>query len=825
MTQNYLNKLEYNKILEILMDFCTTYLGKELACNLVPSNNKDVVQNLLNETSQATDFVVRKGNFPISEIPNISIWIKKLESSSSLSAKALLEVAFVLKISRELKQYFYNDTDFDLSEFNILDNYFSCLYSNIGIENNIFESIIDENNISDNASSKLFSLRKNRKKLESEIKENLNKLIHSSTYSKCIMDPIVTIRNDRYVIPIKEEFKGTIKGFIHDISSSGSTIFVEPISVFELNNKINNIKIEENIEIEKILEDLSNSLFSYTNELRTILNIIGKLDFIFAKAKYAKQLNAICPIINDNKYINLVKVRHPLINNSIVVPIDISIGKDYTSLIVTGPNTGGKTVTLKTVGLITLMVCSGLHIPANSSSSIHVFDNVFADIGDEQSIQESLSTFSAHIINIKNIIDNITPNSLVLLDELGSGTDPLEGENLAISILEYFNNFGAITIATTHYQGIKNYALTHDNFENASSEFDIENLRPTYKLLIGIPGKSNAFAISQKLGISKSILDRAKEFLNSEDISIEELMKNIYDSKIQIENEKDIIFKNSNQIKSLKEALERENLDLKLVKEEYVNSAKNEAKNIVLSAKEDINDTIKEINKIYEKFKFMEDIDINSLDDAKLASIVRNNISNNYNLIRKANKLRNKSNDFLKDFNINNTNDTIVSNDINYKKEDLKIGMNVLVNNFNDVATIYSLSGKSDNVQVIIGNAKMNIKVNDIYDIITDTIKNKNNINSNVKNTNINNTLKSKNVSTEINVIGQNIEDACFIIDKYLDDCSVSKLQSVRIVHGKGTGKLREGIHTFLKKHPHVKSYRIGTFGEGEMGVTIVEIK
>lgn len=823
MTQNYLNKLEYNKILEILENFCTTYLGKNLSLNLVPSNDKYKVQNLLDETSQAIDFIVRKGNLPIAEIPDISIWIKKLESCSSLSSKGLLDVALILKLSRELKQYFYNDTDFDLSCFNILDNYFSCLYSNVGIEDKIFSSIIDENNISDNASSKLFSLRKNRKKLESEIKENLNKIIHSSSYSKCIMDPIVTIRNDRYVIPVKEEFKGIIKGFIHDISSSGSTIFVEPLSVFELNNSINNIKIEENIEIEKILEDLSNSLSAYTNELNTNIDTIGKIDFIFAKAKYAKQLNAISPNINENKFINLVKVKHPLIDTSVVVPIDISIGESYTSLIITGPNTGGKTVTLKTVGLITLMACSGLHIPADSSSSIYVFDNIFADIGDEQSIQESLSTFSAHILNIKKIIDNITPNSLILLDELGSGTDPLEGENLAISILEYLNNFGVLTIATTHYQAIKNYALTHDSFENASSEFDIESLKPTYKLLIGIPGKSNAFAISKKLGISESILNRAKELLNSDDISIEELMKNIYDNKIEIENQKDKIFKDSNKIKLLKEALERENLDLKVSKEEYVDNAKIEAKSIIISAKEDVNDTINEINKIYEKFKLFEDTNIDCLNDSEIVSIVRNNLSNNYNLIKKANKLRNDLNNSLKNI-TNNNDENISSNTSNYKKEDLKVGMNILINNFNDVATICSLSGKPNVVQVIIGNAKMSIKINDIYKIINDS-NNIKDTNINIKKSNINNTFKSKTVSTEINVIGQNVEDACFIIDKYLDDCYVSKLQSVRIVHGKGTGKLREGIHTFLKKHPHVKSFRIGTFGEGEMGVTVVELK
>lgn len=555
-----LEKLEYNKILEKLCLFCETYLGKNFAMELKPCFNKIKVQKLLNETLEATNLILRKGNIPIVEIADISLSIKKLESNICLSTKDLLETAHILKLSRELKNYFYNDENFDVSNFPLLDNLFTNLYNNLEIEKSILSSIIDENTIADDASLKLSSIRKNKRKLEADIKESLNHILHSSNFSKAIMEQIVTIRNDRYVIPIKEEFKELIKGFIHDISASGSTVFIEPMQVFELNNKLQSLKVEENTEIEHILENLSSKVMPYISEIKNDISLIGSLDFIFAKAKLAKTMEAICPILNDEKYIDLKKARHPLIEKDKVVPIDISIGKTYSSLIITGPNTGGKTVSLKTTGLLTLMACSGLFIPVEENSSIYVFDNVFADIGDEQSIQESLSTFSAHMTNIVNITKQATQNSLILIDELGSGTDPIEGACLAISILEYFYKSGAITLTTTHYAEIKNYALVTDGFENASSAFDLENLKPTYKLLIGIPGKSNAFAISKKLGLSNDILNRAQKLLKDDDISIEELLRNIYDDKLIIENEKTEIIKNKNQIEDLRKSLEKEKI-------------------------------------------------------------------------------------------------------------------------------------------------------------------------------------------------------------------------------------------------------------------------
>lgn len=772
------DKLEYNKILELLSNECLTYIGKYISLKLLPAFKQAKVTKLLQETEEASCLTIRKGNLPITSIPNIEIYIKNLSSSNSLNAKGLLEVARILKLSRELKEYFYKDDDFDLSIFPILDTYFSSLYSNSGVESKILSSILDENMIADDASSKLSSLRRNRRKLESEIKDSLNNMIHSS-FSKYVMESLVTIRNDRYVIPVKEEFRGNVKGFIHDVSSSGSTVFIEPMNVFELNNKISNLKMEEAIEIEKILESLSSLLFGITNEIANDVRLIGNLDFIFAKAKLAKKMNAILPKINDKKVINLKAARHPLIDSSLVVPIDIEIGLTYNSLIITGPNTGGKTVSLKTVGLLTLMACSGLHIPANEDSSIYVFDNVFADIGDEQSIQESLSTFSAHMINTINILNSATSNSLILLDELGSGTDPVEGSSLATSILEYLNKLGSTTIATTHYQEIKEFALVTDGFENASSEFDVENLKPTYKLLIGIPGKSNAFAICKRLGLPNEILEKAKEYLKEDSISIEELLKNIYDDKLEIEKQKEEINKNLNQVESLRKSLEREVISKNDRELKNIEKAKLEAKNIILSAKEDANSTIKDIEEIYSKWKSLDEIDFTNLTDSEIGKIVRN--LKNYS-IKNANKLRT---------NLNSSLNSVVSEDLehnnpHFSKSMLKIGMKLKLNTFNEVATVISLSGKSNKVQVQVGNAKINIDIGDIDSIITDNIPNAKTVTKSG-----NSTFKSKTVTTEINVIGQNVDEACFVIDKYLDDCYLAKLKTVRIVHGKGTGKLR----------------------------------
>lgn len=738
---------------------------------------------------EAVNLIYRNSTPVFYEIADITIEIKKLESNNSLSTKSLLNLANILKQSQELKEYFNKDF-LDISEYPILTNLFSELYSNKSIVDKIFSCIVDENTIDDKASKNLQSIRKQKRKLEQDIRGKLNDLIHSSSTSKYIQENIVTIRNDRFVIPVKEEYRLQIKGFVHDVSNVGSTVFIEPIAVFEMNNELNKLKIEEELEIEKILIELSKLFFPYISELEKDVKLIGKLDFIFAKAKYSKSINATTPIVNTKKEIHLKNARHPLIESNKVVPISLDLGEKFGVLLITGPNTGGKTVTLKTVGLLTCMACSGLNIPCDENSSIYVFDNIFADIGDDQSISDSLSTFSSHMLNIVEITKNATKNSLILVDELGSGTDPLEGANLAISILDYFKSVGSLVIATTHYQELKQYALITDGFKNASVEFDISTLSPTYKLLVGIPGKSNAFEISKKLGLDEKIIEKAKSHMNSSQIDIENLLKNIYDNKSLIEKEKTEIQEELLKVSNLRKSLEKDNKDLQKQELNIINNAKLQARNILLDAKEEANDIIKQMNSVDSS---------NKLDN-----------------------LRNKLNNKIKDIKIQNV---VKNNEIKtINTEDIKQNMEVFVTTLEKEGIVISTHvSKSNEVQVQVGNLKTNVKISDLAmpKRSTSTQKNKKD-NNNSSYTSIS---KSRTAKTEINVIGLNVEEAVFVVDKFLDDCSLAKLQTARIVHGKGTGKLREGIHKFLKKHPHVKSYRIGAYGEGEMGVTVVEIK
>jgi mutS2 protein len=781
-----LNKLEYNEIIDVLEKHCKTYLGKNLCDSLKPSFSFELVDVLLNETKEADTLLHQKGTPPFYETDELEKYIKILKSNQTLSIKGLLNIGMLLKIARELKEYFYDN---NTSSFINLEKYFTLLYSNPSIEKSIFDKIIDENTIADNASKKLSSLRRNRKSLEQEVKDKLNSYIHSSTYAKYIMEPIVTIRNNRYVIPVKEEYRSYIKGFVHDTSSSGSTLYIEPTSIFELNNKINHIKIEEDLEIEKILHQLSASLYAYTAELDNDLNLIANIDLIFAKAHFGVEIAGITPILNNEKFVNLYKARHPLIDKDKVVPINIGLGKDYVSLLITGPNTGGKTVALKTLGLLLLMAYSGIPIPCSEGSNICVFTYIFADIGDEQSIQESLSTFSAHMKNIVEITKKANDNSLVLLDELGSGTDPVEGAALAISILSYLKSINALVCCTTHYQELKEFALVTDGFENASFEFDIENLKPTYKLLVGIPGKSNAFAISKKLGLDEQILNVANAHLKEDKVSIEELLKNIYDNKLKVEKQVEETEKNLRQVEALRKSLEKKQDDVLEKRAKMLEDAKLEARDILLSAKEEATEIIHELSA--------------SVD------------------LKQANNLRNKLNDKIR--NINSVHYSGQDNSFeSIDKNDIKDGLNVYISSLGTNGIILGNTvNKSNEVQVQVGSMKMNVKLSDLRKLSS-------NVSTTSKSTGKVTTEKSsktKVISPEINVIGQNVDEAIYVIDKYLDNCASANISPVRIVHGKGTGKLREGIHSFLKKHPHVKSFRIGTFGEGEMGVTVVEIK
>ena len=787
-----LKKLEFDKIINILIKFCITSKGKMLASKLLPNNNHNEVQKSLNETREAVSLIYKNSCPSFYEFQEIDLSIKNLKSGISLSILAILNLNKILKMAYELKNYF--DKDFiDPSAFPILSDLFTLLYTNKSIIDEVYNCISDEGQVEDNASSNLKAIRKKQKNLEQEIRSKLNDMIHG-TFSKYLQDNIITIRNDRFVIPVKEEYRTQVKGFVHDISNAGSTLFIEPISIFEMNNEINKLKLEEELEIEKILQKLSFLFEPYVEELKQDVDLIGKLDFIFAKAKYSKKINGITPILNNNKEINLKNARHPLIDDNKVVPISLSLGKDFSTLLITGPNTGGKTVSLKTVGLLTCMACSGLNIPAEENSSIYVFDKIFADIGDDQSISDSLSTFSSHMTNIVSIIKNASKDSLVLVDELGSGTDPIEGARLAISILEYLYNLDSLTIATTHYQELKQYALTTKGFENASVEFNVDALTPTYRLLVGIPGKSNAFVISKNLGLPTSIIDKAKSMMSKEQVDFEELLKNIYDQKSEIEKEKEEIDKKLENISNLENSLVLDNEKLQKQKQDIINKAKVEARNILLDAKEEANDIIKELNNI---------------SNTKSAENLRNKLN------KKINEIHTLENNDKKKAPISN------SIDIN----NIKPNMTVFVKKFSQNGTVLSHPSKSNEVQVQIGMIKTNVSINELEKAHNDnSSKNNSNKEKNLSST-YSNLNKAKNIKSEINVIGLNVEEAVFVVDKFLDDSSLSKLNNVRIVHGKGTGKLMKGIHKFLKTNPHVKSFRLGTFGEGETGVTVVELK
>ena len=787
MNTPYISKLEFHKVLENLSKYCSTYLGKELTMNLQIYHDMNIVKQKLAETEEAVNLIYKNSVPSFYDIQDIHIYLINLESAQSLTIKGLLDLNTIFLCAKDLKTYFSKDY-IEKNDFPILEGLFSSLYTNEGIISKISSSIIDENTIDDKASPELQKIRKKIRNLEQEIRSKLNTMIHSSSFSKYVQENVVTIRNERFVIPIKEEYRSQVKGFVHDVSNAGSTLFIEPISIFELNNEINQLRLEEEVEIEKILQQLTSLFYPYIEELKTDMEVIGTLDFIFAKAKYSKAISGITPIINTNKEIHLINARHPLIDKNKVVPISIELGKDFSTLLITGPNTGGKTVTLKTAGLLTCMACSGLNIPADETSSIFVFEHIFADIGDDQSIADSLSTFSSHMTNIVDITKHANENSLILVDELGSGTDPVEGANLAISILAYFKNMGALTIATTHYQELKKYAMTTSGFENASVEFDVETLSPTYKLLIGVPGKSNAFEISQKLGLDTSIIQKAKNLMSSNDITFEELLKNIYDDKQFIEKEKAKMLAESEQISILKQRLQRENLEKERQEKEILNNAKIKARNILLEAKEDANELIKELSNIKD--------------------------------FKEINTVRNSLNKKIKDIQLepNISENTSQVNSIS--PEEIIPGKEVFVTSFNQNGIVLSHVSRNHEVQVQIGSMKLNVKVNVLQK--PKTIQNSNTSKNIHTSTHIS---KSRNIKSEINVIGMNIEEANFVIDKFLDDCALSKLETVRIIHGKGTGKLKNGIHQFLKNNSYVKSFRLGTFGEGEMGVTVVTLK
>jgi DNA mismatch repair protein MutS2 len=780
--------LEFDKIKQMLSSFATSYLGKEAALDISPADNINIVSKLQKETSEAVTLLLRKSNPPLDIVANIEPILKKVSIGGVLNITELLSVANILKLSRKLKEYFIQDK-IDLTEVFILSNYFNELYSNPGVENEIYRCIKSEDEIDSRASKELNSIRRKIIDAQEKIKSKLDDMIHSSSTSKYLQDPVVTFRNDRFVIPVKQEYKSEVPGFVHDSSSSGSTLFIEPVAVFNLNNEIKELKIKEQIEIERILAELTQLVLPLIEDLDRTFNLIGKIDFAFAKAKFALSLDCYEPVLNTNGYINFKKARHPLIDKSTVVPIDFWIGKDFNSLIVTGPNTGGKTVTLKTVGTLVVMAQCGLHIPVGEGSEVSIFKNVFTDIGDEQSIELSLSTFSSHMTNIVKILERASKDDLVLLDELGSGTDPVEGAALAMSILEYLHSKNCTVLATTHYSELKTFAIQTEGIENASCEFNVETLRPTYKLLIGLPGKSNAFAISQKLGLSENILRRAGQFLTAENIRFEDVLNDMEKDRRKAREERELSQKLLSDAEEIKNNIDAEKAKFETTKSEILSKAKQEARDILLDAEEEANRLIKELTNLKKS---------------------KNNINKEAETIRT--KLKKSISEMQKDLVVKNVSSKGIDSD------KIKIGLHVYIPSLEQKGIINSMPDKKGNVIVQAGLVKLTINISQL-EIISE--------NENSKKFAINNLVqnKSQNISSEIKLLGYTVDEAVSELEKYIDDAYLSNLPAIRIVHGKGSGSLRKGIHEFLKNHPHIKSFRLGALGEGDTGVTIAELK
>ena len=791
MNNKALNSLEFNKIKDLLKRHCVTFMGAEKVDNLMPSINIDEIKRNQTETSEAVSLSLRRSVFPLVPVNNLDSIIQKISIGAILQPSELLIVCDVLRTSRRLKEYFF-DSDIDVSYFKVLSTHFENLYTNINIEDEISRCIKNEEDLDDRASKELYEIRKNISDLESKIKNKLNNIIHSSSTAKYLQDSVITFRNDRYVVPVKQEYRNEIPGLIHDSSATGSTLFIEPTAIFDMNNNIKELRIKEQLEIERILSLLTQMISPITDSLNIAVTQIGNIDFAFSKAKYSIETNSFEPIIHLEGDCNFKKARHPLIPSDKVVPIDVWFGKDFNSLIITGPNTGGKTVALKTIGLLCIMAQSGLHIPASEHTEICVFENIYTDIGDEQSIEQSLSTFSAHMTNIVNILNNVTEKDLVLIDELGSGTDPVEGAALAMSILEYLYSINCKTIATTHYSELKTFAIQTDGIENASCEFDIETLRPTYKLLIGIPGKSNAFAISQKLGLNQQIIERANAFLTEENIKFEDVLSDMEHNRRKAYEERELSQKLLNEATKTKEQITDEKEKFEKKKAEILANAKQKARDILLDAENEANEIIKELTKLKKS----------------------NSSAVNKQAEEKRNELKKSISDIQKDLILPN------SENINPISPDkIQVGIKVHIPSLNQDATIISKPDRKQNVIVQSGLVKLTIHISQLELIKTKTEKNK------VTVSHSNSSSKSQNISTEIKLLGMTVDEAVNELDKYLDNAYLSSISIVRVVHGKGTGLLRKGIHEYLKKHPHVRTYRLGLYGEGDTGVTIVELK
>ena len=784
MEKRVLKTLEYDKILTMLKERASCCISRELVDTMEPSGDFDTVERELKLTAEAETLFYKTGRSPVDDFPDMRHCLERMHAALFLSTGELLGIASCLKAARIAKDILAKE----VGEESYLYNLAGLLITHRSAEEEINRCIINEDEIFDGASPTLARIRRAMRLANEKVREKLNSIIRSTAYQKYLQEPIITIRNGRFVIPVKQEYRQQVPGLIHDQSSSGATLFIEPSAVVELGNEYKKLLAEEADEIERILTELTAMLAPYADEIREDLNIMGQIDLVFAKAKLSRELNAVMPRLNRNNYVRIVRGRHPLISADRVVPIDIWIGRDYRSLIITGPNTGGKTVTLKIVGLFALMVQSGIFVPANEGSEFPVFEHIYADIGDEQSIEQSLSTFSSHMKNIVGILDNADENSLVLLDELGAGTDPIEGAALAMSILEELNERHCICVSTTHYSEIKAFAMTHEGMENASMEFDIDRLCPTYRLYIGIPGKSNAFEISSRLGLPNSIIDKAKGFLKGEDVRFEDIISSAQSQHRIAEEERKMAEEARAELEKLRADAERERRKLDEDRSRLQAKAKEDAKRIVA-------DTKREMEKLIVEIRSIKDIDRSAAD--RVIQAARDTLRATETAV--------------------NEKETIKKEDNTKPPKTVRAGDTVNIVTLDQKATVLSAPDSKGEVMVQAGVMKLNVKLKDIR-----LIEEKK---ASAPTSGKVGLGAGKQVGLELDVRGMLVDEANIMVDRYLDDAYNAGLSEVNIIHGKGTGALRAGVQAFLKRHPLVKGYRMGSYGEGDAGVTVVTLK
>lgn len=791
MNKKTLVKLEYNKIIELLTDHASSFSGKELCRRLKPMTSLTDIQIAQEETGAAFTRIVKKGRPSFSGCNPVNDSLRRLEIGGSLGSGELLRICKLLETAGRAKAYGRHDNANDTED--CLDSYFAQLNPVSILTTEIRRCIIEEDEISDEASPALKHIRRQMGQINDKVHSTLSGMVNGSlrTY---LQDPIITMRGDRYCIPVKAEYRSQVSGMIHDQSSTGSTLFIEPMAVVKLNNDLKELYGKEQEEIQVILARLSADAAEYISDIQTDYTVLRTLDFIFAKGSLAIDMNASLPLFNTEGRIHIREGRHPLLDKRSVVPITLTLGDTFDLLIVTGPNTGGKTVSLKTVGLFTLMGQSGLHIPALDRSELAVFTEVYADIGDEQSIEQSLSTFSSHMTNIVSFLKKVDDQSLVLFDELGAGTDPTEGAALAISILNHLHMRGIRTMATTHYSELKVYALSTPGVENASCEFDVETLRPTYHLLIGIPGKSNAFAIAGKLGLPDFIIEDAKTRLTEQDESFEDLLTDLETSRRTIEKEQETIASYKREIERLKQETEKKQEKLEEQRDRILREANEKAHAILAEAKETADETMRNFHKFGK------------------ANISASEMERERERLRK--KMESTRSGMIKE---------PAKPKKEYKPSDFKLGESVKVLSMNINGTVASLPDNKGNLTVQMGILRSQVNISDLEIIDEKPAYLKKTTRAGGKGKI--KMSKSLSVSTEINLLGKTVDEAIAELDKYLDDASLAHLSSVRIVHGKGTGALRKGIHQYLRRQKHVRSFRLGEFGEGDAGVTIAELK